>query len=227
MPIALHLMTMNGAISEYHVVKRLETDFQKNLFMVTVLSYSNEVAYLAGGSTVQSLPVRVPADACTAPLNEVLHKWLVTDPSSPFIGGQVVLDMSDTLEAAKERAWSTVKVGRANAEAGGFTFDGSIFDADTKHITGAVVIAMMAKAAGTPYLETWTLFDNTERVLNADQVMALGAAFGGYVSEIYDTARQLRAQIDASVSIQDLALISWPVRTLDATAGLPGKTESL
>lgn len=209
MPLAIELLTMNQAVSEFHIVKRLEIDFQTSLMMVTVLSYASEAAYLAGGSTVQSLPIRMPLDALAYPVDDSVHAWLTTDESSPFIGAEIVPDNANTLDAAQDRAWSRMKVIRTQRESGNFVFEDGIYQADVPRITGAATLALMAQLSGTEFSTTWTLTDNSVRSLTGAQVMGLGVAVGKYVDDLYNVARVKRAQIYAATSIANVNFITW------------------
>lgn len=177
---------------------------------MTVDSYADEATFLAKGGLIGRRLLAMPSPAGAGAIVDDAESWLVTAPDSPYQGGQIAADQSDTLGAAKDRAWVAVKSARAAAESGTFEFDGGLYDIDQKHVTGATVLASLAKSAGAPYSEGWTLADDTERDLDADQVIALGIALGQRVSEIYAVARVLRKQIDAATTTEELAAINWP-----------------
>lgn len=204
------ITTANGP-ARFHVFKKVEANMPFVFLMLTIDSYADEATYLAGGNLIFRVMVSMPAASIPEISGGAVEAWLIADPSSPFQGGQITADQSDTLDAAKERAWVAMKAARAAAEAGTFSYDGALYDIDQAHITGSVVLAGVANSAGAPYSEQWTLADNTVRDLDADQVIALGVALGQQVSSIYKTARTLRAQIDAATSSDDLSQIHWPI----------------
>jgi hypothetical protein len=203
------ITTANGPTA-YHVLFKIESLRPFNLLTLTVDSYADEATFLAGGGLMGRTLLSMPSPSGAGTIVDDVEAWLITEATSPYQGGQIVADKSDTLDAAKERAWVAIKSARSAAESGTFEFDGDIYDIDKLHVTGATLLASLAKSAGAPYSEGWTLADNSVRDLDADQVISLGIALGQRVSAIYDTARQLRTQIDAATTIEAVAAIVWP-----------------
>lgn len=114
-----------------------------------------------------------------------------------------------TLEDHKTAAWERIKLARAAAEKTPFTYDGSVYDADQAHISGAVQGALLSQVAGQPFTIDWTLADNTIKTLNAEQMIGVGVALITRVSGIYDTARSLRTQIEACTTPAQADAITW------------------
>ncbi|MDQ2820678.1 MAG: DUF4376 domain-containing protein [Pseudomonadota bacterium] len=200
----------NGALATFHKVNEIRSLYPFSHTTVETFSYVSENAFLTGSNYMWASRATIPQLQIAGSVLESVEEWLVSSAESPFHGGHIAADQSDTLDAAKERAWGAVKAARAAAEVGGFEYDGSIYDVDNTHVTGAVLLASLAKSAGAPYSETWTLFDDTTRDLDADQVIALGIALGQRVSEIYATARSLRDQIAAATTGAEIDAIKWP-----------------
>jgi len=213
MPITKTVQADNGITISYHRAIRLEVDLAANTALVTVNSHATEQAAVDKLPLAWQWRVSVPVDELAGDeptlLGEV-ERALVSLEDSPFNGGERVIDASETLDAARQRAWSRIKAARAMAEDGDFTYDGGSYQADKVRINGAVQLAVLAKAAGTEFSETWTLTDNSARTLDADQVIALGLALGRYVSDLYATGRELRAQIDAAETVEAAQAIGWP-----------------
>jgi hypothetical protein len=213
MPITKTVQADNGITINYHRAVRLEVDLVSNAALVTVNSHATEQAAVDNLPLAWQWRIAVPVDALASDeptlLGEV-ERALVSLEVSPFAGGELVIDASETLDAARERAWSRVKVARAQAEDGNFVYDGDVYQADKVRINGAVQLAVLAKSAGQPFRETWTLTDNSTRTLDADQVIALGLALGQYVSDLYATGRDLRAQIEAAETAGEVQAIGWP-----------------
>lgn len=115
------------------------------------------------------------------------------------------------LAEAKAYKWTALKAARTVAEAASFTCDGSVYQADKERISGAVQLALLAQLAGQPFSIDWTLSDNSVRTLDAAQMIAVGVALGTVVSSIFDTARQLRIQLDAANTVEEVDAIGWPV----------------
>lgn len=217
MPILKSITLPNHAVGEFHVARRLEVDFVKSIAMLSVLSYPNEAAYLAGAGPIYTTPVLVPATACAAPLLASAEVWLTAVEESIFAGGVITTDQAQGLEAMKMRQWDQIKVARDAALAGGMAFDGSMFDSDPvsiSRITGAAMLAMMAVSAATPYKVTWVLADNTTRELDAAETMALGAAAGAHVQAVIDQGQALRGELEAATTIGQVAAVAWPIRVL-------------
>lgn len=205
-----YLIESKGVIAEFHVVQEMSITASFEFCTVLVLNYSNEAAYLAGSDILYRTAVQVPVTDVQGSLRAHVDTWLITSNESPFKGGAIVPDGSQTLEAAKARAWAAIKVARTAAEEGTFVFDGGVYQADVVRINGAVQLAVLAKARSAPFTEVWTLEDNTTRELDADQVIALGLALGQYVSDVFATGRALRDQINAATTIDEVQAIGWP-----------------
>lgn len=113
-----------------------------------------------------------------------------------------------TLEDHKTAQWTLIKAARDEAEFGGFTWDGSIFDSDQvsqARIQGAVLLA-----TGNPnFVVDWTLADNTVRSLTADDLSAISQALGEHVSLQHSRARGARALLDQATSLSEVQAISF------------------
>lgn len=112
------------------------------------------------------------------------------------------------LDELKTDKWHAIRAARDAAEFGGFDWDGSRFDSDAisqSRIKGAVVLA-----SGTPdFTITWTLADNSTRLLSGSDMAGIGAALGAHVSAQHERARTLRAQIESAATAQELEEIAW------------------
>lgn len=114
------------------------------------------------------------------------------------------------LQQTKDQKWQSVKQERSLRENSTFTYNGNLYDADKEHIPGAAQLALLAKSANQPFSINWTLADNSVVTLDADEMIAVGAALGSYINSIYDTARDLRDQINAATTIAEVDSIQWP-----------------
>jgi len=204
------LATPNGP-AKYHSVHSMSCKPPFTAIVLQVNSYLDESTYLAGGNLMCQHQFSMPATGLAGNLGDLAESWLVTAPGSLLQGGQVVADKSNTLDAARDRAWSAIKAARSRAEAGNFTFDGGIYQINVGQVGGCVLAAKLAKDAGAPFSQDWTLFDNSVRTLDADHMIAMGLAMLAAVDGIYKTGRALRDQIDAAASIDTVEAIAWPV----------------
>lgn len=113
--------------------------------------------------------------------------------------------------------WAEVKKRRDAAEYGEFTWGGSRFNADAEsrnRIMGAVQLAQLALAAGSPFSITWTLADNSTRDLSAEEMMQVGTALGQRVGAAHARAAALRVLVNAATSAAEL-------EHLDVSTGWP------
>jgi hypothetical protein len=113
-----------------------------------------------------------------------------------------------TLQDHKTAKWLEIKQTRSQAEYAGFTWDESVFDSDAlsqQRITGAVTLAQMD--AG--FSIGWTLADNTVRHLSAAQMKEVGAALGVHVATQFAHAQDLRTQLDAAQTAEQVAALGW------------------
>lgn len=117
-----------------------------------------------------------------------------------------------TLAEAQDETWEMIRTARdANQEAG-FTWDGSKFDSDNvsvQRLQGALQLALLAQAAGQPFSIVWTLYDNTTRTLSGSDMIAVFAAMGTFVQNIFTQGVNLRNQINAATKLSDLSTITW------------------
>src|SRR5207237_3785213 len=81
-------------------------------------------------------------------------------------------------------------------------------------INGLVSMAMLAKSAGQPFGETFTMADNSEVPLTADQMIGFGTAVGAHIAAVHARGRELRAAINAAATAEEIASIDletgWP-----------------
>ena len=113
-----------------------------------------------------------------------------------------------SLEDHKTAQWALIKAARSEAEFGGFTWDGSIFDSDQvsqARIQGAVLLA----TSDPDFVVDWTLADNTVRSLTADDLIAISQALGEHISLQHSRARDARALLDQATSISEVQSISF------------------
>jgi hypothetical protein len=122
------------------------------------------------------------------------------------------------LAAAQAAAWASVKARRAQLETSTApTLLGArvqIDEPSKAKIMGLLNMARLAEEAEQPFVEQFTMADNSVVALTNVTVRQLALAAAQYVSEVYAHARALRAAIDAAATVEDLAAIDleagWP-----------------
>ena len=157
--------------------------------------------YVAGGAVVAYSEAQATAKATP---HERWFRW--SNDSMSWIDQRAFAD----LQAAK---WKEIKAERAAREFGGYTWDGSAFDSDEQsqsRIMGAVQMAVLAAAAQQTFEIVWTLADNSVRTLSGADMVAVGLALGTHVGTQHETARTLRAAIEAATTAEELDAIAWP-----------------
>lgn len=145
-------------------------------------------AYVDGGSVVQMPEKPSPNHQ----FNYTTKQW--EDPR--------------TLADHKAEKWRNIKANRDAAEHGGFMWDGSVFDSDAisqQRIAGAVQLAQMTPAFTT----VWTLKDNSNRALSAQDMFAVGMALGAHVFTQFLHGQVLRAQIDDAATKEEVEAVHW------------------
>ena len=113
-----------------------------------------------------------------------------------------------SLEDHKTAQWTLIKAARSEAEFGGFTWDGSMFDSDQvsqARIQGAVLLA----TSNPDFVVDWTLADNTVRSLTADDLIAISQALGEHISLQHTRARNARALLDQATTLSEVQSISF------------------
>lgn len=163
-------------------------------------------------------------DASTLPTDsEILDHWRlaagVLTSVAPNPGPYYYWDVASQqwvldLTKAKSIKTTELKNTRDSREFGGFVWNGSVFDSDSQsqsRIQGAVQLALLAQQAGQPFSITWTLQDNTTRILTGTDMIQVGVALAQHVQALHETARILRAQVDSAENDQQLAAINWPI----------------
>ena len=203
--------TPSGVVSHCHMLRRIEVMPPFQTAILTVQSYASEATYLAGAGLVWNSQVQMPLSLLDGTLCDIAEAWLASNEESPFVGGMIAPDKSQTLDAAKTRAWQRIKAARTMVEFSDFTCAGAIYQADKDRITGATQLALLAQVADQPYSIDWTLSDNSTVKLDAANMIAVGAALGAHVTGAFCIARTLRDLIAAATSIEQVDAIQWPV----------------
>lgn len=159
-------------------------------------------------------------DVLPASFDEICNSWRFKDgvfqKVAPPLLHQVWDKTSESwvcdVEGAKLSRWANIKQQREAAENGGFVWDGSRFDStpiSQSRTQGAVQMAQIAASTGQPFSIDWTLADNTVRTLTGPQMIAVGLALGAHINEQHVRARQLREQIEAATTPEQVQAVRW------------------
>lgn len=201
MPILKTLTTPNGVTASFHKPTSAEISYRDAVAVVRVASWVDQAAHDAGAGQVWLWPM-------TLSIPEVADVEAALIVAGLFAGGSLLADESGGLDARRNRQWALIKQQREQREYGGFTWDGSRFDSNPDaraRIAGAV---MEAQATGASFSRTWRLADDTLRVLDAQQMLAVGIALGAHVGHVFAIGNDLYEQIQAS---SEPEAVTWPI----------------
>lgn len=118
-----------------------------------------------------------------------------------------------TLADVRAARWAEVKRHRNLLEASGFPYLGKVLDSDERsvqRITTVVQAAQAALGASVPFSIVWTCADNSSLALDAVAAMGMPVALAQYADQLHQTAKTLRAQIDAATTVPQVEAITWP-----------------
>ena len=117
-----------------------------------------------------------------------------------------------TLDDLKALKWAEIKSHRDREEFGTFIYNGMTFDGDAdaqRRLMVYVSVSKTAIAQGTGFSREFTLADNTEVTLQANDFVAIELAKANQVADVFAKAAMLRQQIEAASSKEALEAISW------------------
>jgi hypothetical protein len=120
-------------------------------------------------------------------------------------------DQRSTAQAQSDQ-WTIVKAARDAALAGGFTWNGFIFDSDDvsqQRIQGAVQLSVLATSQGQAYSIVWTLADNSCITLAGADMVNVGIALGVFVQAQFEKGVTLRNQINAATTLDAITAVVW------------------
>ena len=152
-------------------------------------------------ATGRLVPYRPPA-----PPDSDLQTWAWVDATKRWAPVK-------TLAAIRADKWTAIKVSRDAAINSPLVTPHGIFDSDPlsrANIAGAVALAQTLAAATPPFSITYTLADNTSVVLDGPGMVSVGLLLGAKVQAAFATARALRVRIDAAMTADAVAAITWP-----------------
>lgn len=119
-----------------------------------------------------------------------------------------------TMDELKVAKWVEIKSKRDALEQSGVAYLGKVIDSDTvsvQRIAVAVQAAQAAISASTDFTLDWTCQDNTVLTMTAAQVVGMSVALATYSNQLHQTARELRDQIEAATTVDELDSIDVEV----------------
>ncbi len=145
------------------------------------------------------------------PLPEGFDPWTwIADPATRTFAADLAGCRAKKWEAVKAYRDVLEQTGTAPSQVGAVQCD----DRSKIKISGLVQMAMISQAAGVEFSQTFTLADNSNVVLEAPGMIALGVAVGQHILALHARAQELRDEIAAAETLAGIAAI-------DITAGWP------
>ncbi len=117
-----------------------------------------------------------------------------------------------TLQDLKAAKWADIKRARDAAELGPFTYDAMEFDGDLnaqRRLAAYISISKSALAAGREFVAEFTLADDTQVTLSAQDFVGIELAKVQSVAAAFALASVLRGQIEAAQTLAELDAIHW------------------
>lgn len=114
-----------------------------------------------------------------------------------------------------KRLLPEVKAVRDRREQSTFTYNGWRFDADpvsVARINGVSIAAQTAISAGQPFSISWTDADNQDRLLDAQDVLAMQQALVAHADACHQFAKQVAADVEAGLitTKAEIEAQEWP-----------------
>lgn len=113
------------------------------------------------------------------------------------------------LEELKKAKREEINQARDKAEQGGFEYLGKMFDSDQVSCIRMMGARDALALAPETVTITWTCQDNTTIELNHSQLVGLVNALATWSNTCHQKASELKAQIDAATSAEELNSITW------------------
>ena len=117
-----------------------------------------------------------------------------------------------TLADLKANKLVEIKQARSLAEFGPFTYNGMVFDGNVdaqRRLAGYISVSKSLIAAGQDFTVPFTLFNNTEVTLTAQDFVGIELAKVQSVAEAFAHAVALRTQIAEATTEVELDSINW------------------
>jgi hypothetical protein len=192
--------TPQGAVATCHRVHRIDLNPQK--ITVTISSYANEMTDMLVWQDAHEMPL---ADFQAEAYPDNVYRWL-TGPFGPFSGAVLVSDVEEIVKLRIQRK-TMVNTIRDRKIAEGCNTPSGVVDTDDKSLRNIMAVyqaASLALLTDSPFQVTWRLKDNTEVVLGASDVLAVGNAVLAHIQACYARSWVLKQEIDEAETEQEI-----------------------
>lgn len=172
---------------------------------MTVNSFANETAELIVWQDTHDMSL---IDFQSAPYPDNVHNWL-TGKFGPFSGAALIVEMGE-IEKVRLKMKTSVNTWRDRQIAAGCNTPSGMVDTDEKSLRNIMAIyqtASLSLLTNTPFKVTWRLQNNSEVILDAQAMVAIGNAVLSRVSGCYNRSWEIKTKIDDAKNLEELNTI--------------------
>lgn len=196
--VLVEIVAPNGALTTCHKIESVT--IKGNVVAVLLNSFATPESGQIVWQDTYDMPIS-DWQAAAYPAN--VESWIAAlHPSAVLIGEE------EPLEVAKLEKVALVHAERERRISAGHMIEGvGRFDTDAhsrENIMGAFSLALAAMATQQPFAIDWRLADDTMVSLDAAGMMGVGAAVAARKEACYVRSWQLKGQIEAAPTIEDL-----------------------
>jgi hypothetical protein len=206
------ITTANGPAA-FHVLKKLELARPFTSLTLTVDSYADEATYLAGGGLIMRHMVSMPSPTAEGHLSDDAHAWLTGDVASPFQGGQIIPDATDSIEALRTRKSAEINAAWIRADSTAFEYSGEQFRAgadDVLRLNSINGYISLMNEMPPDWIGAWkTMADTYIALPDVDSWKPFYTAFVMKGVTNYLAAQGLKARLAAAETADEIAAIVW------------------
>lgn len=163
--------------------------------MKTTYTYKNK-----DYTTFRELSETLGKDGIFIPLS-------ISEDSLKDLGVTVTLE-EESLESVKEHKILTLKIQRDNLEVEPITYNGHIYDYDSKarDRISAAIIALELQGEGATI--EWTTADNDDAVVTAQDLRMIIASVAARSNKLHTAYRTAKARVEAAVTADEVRAVA-------------------
>ncbi|ARP89832.1 hypothetical protein CAL14_05625 [Bordetella genomosp. 9] len=170
--------------------------------------YSPSTNGFYDGGSIPGDAIEITKEERTALLDAQYRGKLLQVVDGKVVAADPVGPSLDDLKAEKSEKITASCLAAIDS---GFDYGGHRYDSDLVSRTNIIGTATGVQAGiPVPAGFTWRTSDNENVPLDGPGVIALGAALLQHVNQQYALSWQLKAQIEAATTAEEVAAISWP-----------------
>lgn len=128
-------------------------------------------------------------------------RYLIINP--PYIPPE------PTIEEVRQAKWNGIKKYRDAEEQSGCPYMGSVLDSDSLSVQRINTAVQAAQVVGESFEVDWTMQDNSVVHMTYADVLGMPAALAVFSNQLHVKARELREQINAAESVEEVNAIRW------------------